>query len=168
HAARARGARGGGMRLGAGPLPPLTGRAPPWVRKPRQCNPPVMAGRSRPNRALTASAPCPGGTASAAGALGAACACVPKLAAGDRSNGPFAAGGATLPLGGMRVWDGAGGTEGTSRGGRSVNELSGPCGLPKNCAPAAAGNNAGQKPVAQTRGAPPRGDGPPQPLNPRL
>src|SRR6516165_8468634 len=52
-----------------------------------------MAGRSWPNRALSASTPCPGGML---GALGAACACAPGLAAAgsDCSNGPF---GATLP-----------------------------------------------------------------------
>src|SRR5262245_24548751 len=101
-----------------------------------------MAGRSWPNRALTASAPCPAGT------LGAACACAPGLAAAgsDCSSGPF---GATLPLGGMRLWAGPGGTDGTSRGGRSVN-ASGPWVLPKNCALAVAASAASQTPVAKT------------------
>src|SRR6516162_11710826 len=102
-----------------------------------------MAGRSWPNRALSASTPCPGGML---GALGAACACAPGLAAAgsDCSNGPF---GATLPLGGMRLW--AGGTDGTSSGGRSVN-ASGPWVLPKNCAFAVAASAASQTPAAKT------------------
>ena len=104
-----------------------------------------MAGRSWPNRALTASTPCPAGTL---GAVGATCACAPGLAAAgsDGSNGPF---GATLPLGGMRLWVGAGGTDGTSRGGRSV-KLSGPWVLPKNCALAVAASAASQTPAAKT------------------
>src|SRR5262252_1053613 len=107
-----------------------------------------MAGRSWPNRALTASAPCPAGTL---GALTAACACALGLAGSDCSSGPFcAADGATLPLGGMRLWVGAGGADGTSRGGRSVNELSKLCVLPKNCALAAAASAASQTPVAKT------------------
>src|SRR5215475_8746469 len=93
-----------------------------------------MAGRSLPNRALTASAPCPAGTL---GTLTAACACAaPGLAGSDCSSGPFGAA--------------DGGADGTSRGGRSVNELSKLCVLPKNCALAAAASAASQTPVAKT------------------
>src|SRR5262249_52430704 len=93
----------------------------------------------------TASAPCPAGTL---GTLTAACACAaPGLAGSDCSGGPF---GATLPLGGMRLWAGAGGADGTSRGGRRGNELSKLLVLPEDCALAAAASAASQTPVAKT------------------
>src|SRR5262245_19970989 len=87
----------------------------------RQCRPPLIAGRSRPKRALTANAPCPTGT------LGGALVVAPGLAPGGRdcSIGPLGAAGAGLA--GVMVWAGPGGTDGTSLGGRT--------GVPvKNCA----------------------------------
>src|SRR5215470_12588569 len=87
----------------------------------------MIAGRSRPKRALTASAPCPAGT------VGTACVATPGLAAGgsDCSVGPFGTW-AGAAAGGVMFWAGPGGTDGTSFGGRTTgNPL-------KDCAPAGA------------------------------
>src|SRR5262249_15098351 len=76
-----------------------------------------IAGEARPKRALSASAPCPGGT------IGAAWTCTPALPAGasDWSDGVRGVTvGAMLPLGGMRLCAGPGGTDGTSAGGRGT------------------------------------------------
>src|SRR5262249_2856776 len=96
---------------------------------------------------------CPAGTL---GTLTAACACAaPGLAGSDCSSGPFgAADGATLPLGGMRLWAGAGGADGTARGGPSANERSKLCVLPKNCALAPAASAGSQTRVAKRSGPP--------------
>src|ERR1700674_2732373 len=85
----------------------------------RQCNPPVIDGGSRPNRALKASATWPGGTIGTPGATAAVGGCTADGGgASERSSGGGAAagGGATRPAAGGAAGGpiGAGGRGGES------------------------------------------------------
>src|SRR5262245_14809300 len=106
----------------------------------RQCRPPVIAGRSRPNLALSASEAWP----DVAGA-GLVAAGVLPAGGSDCSDGPLGAGGvgvAAGPEGGARFWAGPGVAPGTSLGGRGTGVIL------KNCALLSAGNAESQNPTA--------------------